>query len=164
MWLLFTLSNSLLFMLRFCSSSRMVLLKGVDKDGFVWSVMLCYCNDNFALGHVLFFFFFFNWPNVIFTPLSAILPKCRYTNYESRKAHDLSENPRAALLSYLEGLNRQVIHFSHISIVLTIVHHPKGIEEGSLYFHNPYARKSYYMCKNKTVQSNFSRQFSCNQI
>ncbi|XP_065852198.1 pyridoxine/pyridoxamine 5'-phosphate oxidase 1, chloroplastic isoform X2 [Euphorbia lathyris] len=48
-------------------SSRMVLLKGVDQDGFVW-----------------------------------------YTNYESRKAHDLSENPHASLLFYWDGLNRQV--------------------------------------------------------
>ncbi|KAF5740176.1 hypothetical protein HS088_TW11G00242 [Tripterygium wilfordii] len=48
-------------------SSRIVLLKGVDKDGFVW-----------------------------------------YTNYESRKAHELTENPRASLLFYWDGLNRQV--------------------------------------------------------
>ncbi|CAN1349101.1 Phosphatidylinositol 4-kinase beta 1 [Linum perenne] len=48
-------------------SSRMVLLKGFDHDGFVW-----------------------------------------YTNYESKKAHDLSENPRASLLFYWPGLNRQV--------------------------------------------------------
>ncbi|KAG5048668.1 hypothetical protein AAZX31_04G091100 [Glycine max] len=48
-------------------SSRMVLLKGLDKEGFVW-----------------------------------------YTNYESRKARELSENPRASLLFYWDGLNRQV--------------------------------------------------------
>nr|GME03947.1 pyridoxine/pyridoxamine 5'-phosphate oxidase 1, chloroplastic-like [Ipomoea batatas] len=48
-------------------SSRMVLLKGVDKDRFVW-----------------------------------------YTNYASRKARDISENPHAALLFYWDGLNRQV--------------------------------------------------------
>nr|DAD22059.1 TPA_asm: hypothetical protein HUJ06_023522 [Nelumbo nucifera] len=48
-------------------SSRMVLLKGVDKEGFVW-----------------------------------------YTNYGSRKARELSENPRASLLFYWDGLNRQV--------------------------------------------------------
>uniref|UniRef100_A0A2N9IEZ8 NAD(P)H-hydrate epimerase n=1 Tax=Fagus sylvatica TaxID=28930 RepID=A0A2N9IEZ8_FAGSY len=48
-------------------SSRMVLLKGVDKDGFVW-----------------------------------------YTNYDSRKAHELSDNPHASLLFYWDGLNRQV--------------------------------------------------------
>ncbi|KAG0523267.1 hypothetical protein BDA96_07G109100 [Sorghum bicolor] len=48
-------------------SSRMVLLKGVDKQGFVW-----------------------------------------YTNYGSRKAHDLSENPTAALLFYWNDMNRQV--------------------------------------------------------
>ncbi|EEF48587.1 pyridoxine/pyridoxamine 5'-phosphate oxidase 1, chloroplastic isoform X2 [Ricinus communis] len=48
-------------------SSRMVLLKGVDKDGFVW-----------------------------------------YTNYESQKGRELFENPRAALLFYWDGLNRQV--------------------------------------------------------
>ncbi|XP_043714141.1 pyridoxine/pyridoxamine 5'-phosphate oxidase 1, chloroplastic-like isoform X2 [Telopea speciosissima] len=48
-------------------SSRMVLLKGVNKEGFVWS-----------------------------------------TNYESRKACEISENPRVALLFYWEGLKRQV--------------------------------------------------------
>ncbi|PIA46505.1 hypothetical protein AQUCO_01500211v1 [Aquilegia coerulea] len=48
-------------------SSRMVLLKGFDKEGFVW-----------------------------------------YTNYESHKGHQLSENPHAALLFYWDGLNRQV--------------------------------------------------------
>ncbi|KAH6756993.1 pyridoxin 5'-phosphate oxidase [Perilla frutescens var. hirtella] len=48
-------------------SSRMVLLKGFDKDGFVW-----------------------------------------YTNYESQKAHQISENPQAALLFYWNDLNRQV--------------------------------------------------------
>ncbi|XP_043710683.1 pyridoxine/pyridoxamine 5'-phosphate oxidase 1, chloroplastic-like [Telopea speciosissima] len=48
-------------------SSRMVLLKGVDKEGFVW-----------------------------------------YTNYDSRKAREISENPRAALLFYWDSLNRQV--------------------------------------------------------
>ncbi|KAL5558550.1 hypothetical protein UlMin_034761 [Ulmus minor] len=31
-----------------------------------------------------------------------------FTNYESRKAQELSENPRAALLFYWDGLNRQV--------------------------------------------------------
>lgn len=48
-------------------SSRVVLLKGFDKDGFVW-----------------------------------------YTNYGSRKAQQLSENPHAALLFYWDALNRQV--------------------------------------------------------
>ncbi|CAN6299591.1 unnamed protein product [Urochloa humidicola] len=48
-------------------SSRMVLLKGVDKQGFIW-----------------------------------------YTNYGSQKAHDLSENPNAALLFYWNEMNRQV--------------------------------------------------------
>ncbi|CAI9112524.1 OLC1v1012984C5 [Oldenlandia corymbosa var. corymbosa] len=48
-------------------SSRMVLLKGFDKEGFVW-----------------------------------------YTNYESQKARDISENPRASLLFYWDALNRQV--------------------------------------------------------
>ncbi|XP_022941315.1 pyridoxine/pyridoxamine 5'-phosphate oxidase 1, chloroplastic isoform X2 [Cucurbita moschata] len=31
-----------------------------------------------------------------------------YTNYGSRKAHDLAENPRASLLFFWDGLNRQV--------------------------------------------------------
>ncbi|XP_059631277.1 pyridoxine/pyridoxamine 5'-phosphate oxidase 1, chloroplastic [Cornus florida] len=48
-------------------SSRIVLLKGVDKDGFVW-----------------------------------------YTNYGSRKAQEISENPHASLIFYWDGLNRQV--------------------------------------------------------
>eukprot|EP00262_Sarcandra_glabra_P006711 TRINITY_DN19205_c0_g1_i1.p1 TRINITY_DN19205_c0_g1~~TRINITY_DN19205_c0_g1_i1.p1 ORF type:complete len:524 (-),score=86.24 TRINITY_DN19205_c0_g1_i1:107-1678(-) len=48
-------------------SSRMVLLKGFDKHGFVW-----------------------------------------YTNYESKKARELSENPQASLLFYWDCLNRQV--------------------------------------------------------
>ncbi|KAG7612461.1 Pyridoxine 5'-phosphate oxidase dimerization C-terminal [Arabidopsis suecica] len=48
-------------------SSRMVLLKGFDENGFVW-----------------------------------------FTNYESKKGSDLSENPSAALLFYWEILNRQV--------------------------------------------------------
>ncbi|KAF5197685.1 Pyridoxine/pyridoxamine 5'-phosphate oxidase [Thalictrum thalictroides] len=48
-------------------SSRLVLLKGIDKEGFVW-----------------------------------------YTNFESHKGHQLSENPRAALLFYWGGLNRHV--------------------------------------------------------
>ncbi|CAN8253528.1 unnamed protein product [Cochlearia groenlandica] len=48
-------------------SSRMVLLKGFDENGFVW-----------------------------------------FTNYESKKGSDLTENPRAALLFYWESLNRQV--------------------------------------------------------
>ncbi|XP_024012342.1 pyridoxine/pyridoxamine 5'-phosphate oxidase 1, chloroplastic isoform X2 [Eutrema salsugineum] len=48
-------------------SSRMVLLKGFDENGFVW-----------------------------------------FTNYESKKGIDLTENPCAALLFYWESLNRQV--------------------------------------------------------
>ncbi|XVF64860.1 hypothetical protein PTKIN_Ptkin09bG0200400 [Pterospermum kingtungense] len=48
-------------------SSRIVLLKGVDKDCFVW-----------------------------------------YTNYETRKALELSENPHASLRFYWDGLHRQV--------------------------------------------------------
>ena len=34
----------------------------------------------------------------------------RYTNYESQKARELSENPQASLLFYWDGLNRQVFH------------------------------------------------------
>jgi pyridoxamine 5'-phosphate oxidase len=48
-------------------SARMVLLKGVEEDGFVF-----------------------------------------YTNYNSRKARELDENPRAALVSYWSQLDRQV--------------------------------------------------------
>ncbi|KAB1203879.1 Pyridoxine/pyridoxamine 5'-phosphate oxidase 1, chloroplastic [Morella rubra] len=68
-------------------SSRMVLLKGVDKDGFVW-----------------------------------------YTNYESRKAHELSENPNASLLFYWEGLNRQVRIEGSVQKV--------SDEESEQYFHS----------------------------
>ncbi|KAF8404676.1 hypothetical protein HHK36_009564 [Tetracentron sinense] len=48
-------------------SLRMVLLKGVNKEGFVWC-----------------------------------------SNYESRKAFEISENPRASLLFYWDSLSRQV--------------------------------------------------------
>lgn len=44
----------------------------------------------------------------------------RYTNYESRKAHDLSENPWASLLFYWDSLNRQVMH-GNLRTVLRIV-------------------------------------------
>ncbi|XVF36622.1 hypothetical protein REPUB_Repub19eG0073000 [Reevesia pubescens] len=69
------------------SSSRMVLLKGVDKDGFVW-----------------------------------------YTNYESRKARELSENPHASLLFYWDGLNRQVRVEGSVQRV--------SDEESEQYFHS----------------------------
>ncbi|KAK2659865.1 hypothetical protein Ddye_006398 [Dipteronia dyeriana] len=68
-------------------SSRMVLLKGVDKDGFVW-----------------------------------------YTNYESLKARELSENPCASLLFYWEGLNRQVRIEGSVQKV--------SDEESEQYFHS----------------------------
>ncbi|XP_028757326.1 pyridoxine/pyridoxamine 5'-phosphate oxidase 1, chloroplastic isoform X2 [Neltuma alba] len=68
-------------------SSRMVLLKGVDKDGFVW-----------------------------------------YTNYESRKAHELSENPHASILFYWDGLNRQVRVEGSVQKV--------SDEESEQYFHS----------------------------
>ncbi|KAL5777315.1 hypothetical protein ACOSP7_010241 [Xanthoceras sorbifolium] len=68
-------------------SSRMVLLKGVDKDGFVW-----------------------------------------YTNYESQKARELSENPCASLLFYWEGLNRQVRVEGSVQKVSN--------EESEQYFHS----------------------------
>ncbi|KAL0355987.1 UNVERIFIED_CONTAM: Pyridoxine/pyridoxamine 5'-phosphate oxidase 1, chloroplastic [Sesamum radiatum] len=68
-------------------SSRMVLLKGLDKDGFVW-----------------------------------------YTNYESRKAHQISENPQAALLFYWDALNRQVRVEGSVQKV--------SDEESEQYFHS----------------------------
>ncbi|KAK9116660.1 hypothetical protein Sjap_015607 [Stephania japonica] len=68
-------------------SSRMVLLKGVDDEGFVW-----------------------------------------YTNYQSKKAHDLSENPRASLLFYWDGLNRQVRVEGSVTKV--------SEEESEQYFHS----------------------------
>ncbi|OEL13033.1 Pyridoxine/pyridoxamine 5'-phosphate oxidase 1, chloroplastic [Dichanthelium oligosanthes] len=64
-------------------SSRMVLLKGVDKQGFVW-----------------------------------------YTNYGSHKAHDLSENPNAALLFYWNEMNRQIIVTLNYDWVSTTLMHP----------------------------------------
>ncbi|GAB4844933.1 Pyridoxine/pyridoxamine 5'-phosphate oxidase 1, chloroplastic [Ancistrocladus abbreviatus] len=68
-------------------SSRIVLLKGFNKDGFVW-----------------------------------------YTNYESRKAHQLSENPSAALMFYWDGLNRQVRLEGSVEKV--------SEEESERYFHS----------------------------
>ncbi|KAA8538147.1 hypothetical protein F0562_027755 [Nyssa sinensis] len=68
-------------------SSRMVLLKGVDKDGFVW-----------------------------------------YTNYESQKACEISENPHASLLFYWGGLNRQVRVEGSVQKV--------SDEESEQYFHS----------------------------
>lgn len=68
-------------------SSRMVLLKGVDKDGFVW-----------------------------------------YTNYGSRKARELSENPHASLLFYWDGLNRCVRVEGSVQKV--------SDEESEQYFHS----------------------------
>nr|CAD1822546.1 unnamed protein product [Ananas comosus var. bracteatus] len=68
-------------------SSRMVLLKGVDKQGFIW-----------------------------------------YTNYESRKARELSENPHASLLFYWNHLNRQVRIEGSVEKV--------SDEESERYFHS----------------------------
>ncbi|XP_027356555.1 pyridoxine/pyridoxamine 5'-phosphate oxidase 1, chloroplastic isoform X1 [Abrus precatorius] len=68
-------------------SSRMVLLKGLEKDGFVW-----------------------------------------YTNYESQKASQLSENPHASLLFYWDGLNRQVRVEGSVQKV--------SDEESEKYFHS----------------------------
>ncbi|XP_059461305.1 pyridoxine/pyridoxamine 5'-phosphate oxidase 1, chloroplastic [Corylus avellana] len=68
-------------------SSRMVLLKGVDRDGFVW-----------------------------------------YTNYESQKARELSDNPHASLLFYWDGLNRQVRIEGSVEKV--------SDEESEQYFHS----------------------------
>ncbi|XP_020685205.2 pyridoxine/pyridoxamine 5'-phosphate oxidase 1, chloroplastic [Dendrobium catenatum] len=68
-------------------SSRMVLLKGVNKQGFVW-----------------------------------------YTNYGSRKAQDLSENPFAALLFHWNSLNRQVRVEGSVERV--------SFEESEKYFHS----------------------------
>ncbi|XP_062078057.1 pyridoxine/pyridoxamine 5'-phosphate oxidase 1, chloroplastic isoform X2 [Humulus lupulus] len=68
-------------------SSRMVLLKGFDENGFVW-----------------------------------------YTNYESQKAHELSENPHASLLFYWDGLNRQVRVEGSVQKV--------SDEESEQYFHS----------------------------
>ncbi|KAL6997367.1 Pyridoxine/pyridoxamine 5'-phosphate oxidase 1, chloroplastic [Sarracenia purpurea var. burkii] len=67
-------------------SSRIVLLKGVDKDGFAW-----------------------------------------YTNYQSRKAREISENPHASLLFYWDGLNRQVRVEGYVEKV--------SEEESEQYFH-----------------------------
>ncbi|THG00922.1 hypothetical protein TEA_001325 [Camellia sinensis var. sinensis] len=68
-------------------SSRMVLLKGVDKDGFVW-----------------------------------------YTNYESQKALEISENPNASLLFYWDGLHRQARVEGFVEKV--------SDEESEQYFHS----------------------------
>ncbi|XP_048332079.1 pyridoxine/pyridoxamine 5'-phosphate oxidase 1, chloroplastic isoform X2 [Ziziphus jujuba] len=68
-------------------SSRIVLLKGFDKNGFVW-----------------------------------------FTNYESQKGHQLSENPHASLLFYWDGLNRQVRLEGSVQKV--------SEEESEQYFHS----------------------------
>ncbi|KAL7250641.1 hypothetical protein ACSBR1_012626 [Camellia fascicularis] len=68
-------------------SSCMVLLKGVDKDSFVW-----------------------------------------YTNYESQKAHQISENPHASLLFYWDGLHRQARVEGFVERV--------SDEESEQYFHS----------------------------
>ncbi|KAH7654673.1 Pyridoxamine 5'-phosphate oxidase protein [Dioscorea alata] len=68
-------------------SSRMVLLKGVENNGFIW-----------------------------------------YTNYGSRKAHDLSENSHAALLFFWNDLHRQV------RIEGTVQKVP--LDESEKYFHS----------------------------
>ncbi|KAI8016503.1 hypothetical protein LOK49_LG05G03066 [Camellia lanceoleosa] len=68
-------------------SSCMVLLKGVDKGGFVW-----------------------------------------YTNYESRKAHEISENPHALLLFYWDGLHCQARVEGFVEKV--------SDEESEQYFHS----------------------------
>ncbi|KAF3326479.1 pyridoxine/pyridoxamine 5'-phosphate oxidase 1 [Carex littledalei] len=68
-------------------SSRIVLLKGFDKQGFVW-----------------------------------------YTNYASRKARELSENPNASLLFHWNELNREV----RIEGIVTKV----SEEESEKYFHS----------------------------
>ncbi|KAK1278895.1 hypothetical protein QJS04_geneDACA019645 [Acorus gramineus] len=68
-------------------SSRIVLLKGVDKQGFVW-----------------------------------------YTNYGSRKARELAENPHASLLFHWAGLNRQVRIEGNVQKV--------SDEESESYFHS----------------------------
>ncbi|GMN40089.1 hypothetical protein TIFTF001_009308 [Ficus carica] len=51
-----------------------------------------------------------------------------YTNYESRKAHELSENPHASLLFYWDGLNRQVRVEGSVEKV--------SDEESEQYFHS----------------------------
>jgi pyridoxamine 5'-phosphate oxidase len=66
-------------------SARMVLLKGVDDQGFVF-----------------------------------------FTNYESRKARELAENPRAALILYWVALRRQVRVTGRVELVTA--------EESEAYF------------------------------
>lgn len=85
-----------------CRSSRMVLLKGFDENGFVWLV-----------HHLLFFSFFFSFCYE-FGIEDLYVYLLRFTNYESKKGCELSENPCAALLFYWESLNRQV----HVFIFL----------------------------------------------
>jgi pyridoxamine 5'-phosphate oxidase len=68
-------------------SARMVLLKGVDDQGFVF-----------------------------------------FTNYESRKAREMAENPRAALILYWVALRRQVRATGRVE--------PITAEESEAYFRN----------------------------
>ncbi|KAA8528334.1 hypothetical protein F0562_035689 [Nyssa sinensis] len=51
-----------------------------------------------------------------------------YTNYESRKAHEISENPHASLLFYWDGLNHQVRMEGFVQKV--------SDEESEQYFHS----------------------------
>jgi len=51
-----------------------------------------------------------------------------YTNYESRKGHDISDNPRAALLFYWSGMERQV----RIEGAVTRI----SAKESDTYFHS----------------------------
>lgn len=78
----------------------MVLLKGIDKDGFVWLVQFYIV----IVINVLILLFF----KADFSLSCYCSLLCRYTNYGSRKARQISENPHASLLFYWDGLNRQV--------------------------------------------------------
>jgi hypothetical protein len=63
-------------------------------------------------------------PTFFFLMLSWYL--CRYTNYGSQKAHDLSENSNAALLFYWNEMNRQVILPSANTSDYTIILFPSA--------------------------------------
>ena len=63
----------------------------------------------------------------------SIASSCRYTNYESRKARDISENPHASLLFYWDGLNRQVFLYIYSrAIKLFTCEHRSSREQNAL--------------------------------
>lgn len=82
------------------------MLKGFDKDGFVWLVLIIFVvvhSKRLSEDTTLFFRSYIE---------SSL---CRYTNYEGSKGQQIAENPHAALLFYWDDLNRQVYRYPELS-------------------------------------------------